>query len=295
MPLPLAAATALVNLALAWIVGLAAARFWLARGGTAPQSLDGRLSQATTIAIAACAAGVSLLLWSDAAVMAGVGWACAGSAFVTVLASTHVGHAGIVALLALAAAWRAHRLRPAVGAAMIALFAAARAASGHAGDAGIASVAVGVEWLHLVLIAFWVGAVCVAGWLVLPAWRTGTRPDAALARYLHTLSDWATVALIGIVATGAGNGLRVLSSPDELVATGYGRLLSAKIALVLVAVALGGWNRFRGLPAALADDAAAPGRTRGLRRVIAVLRIESVVLALTVLAAAVLSTSAPPG
>ncbi|MGN6703968.1 MAG: hypothetical protein ACTHKB_13535, partial [Burkholderiaceae bacterium] len=208
--LPLAAATALVNLSLAWIVGLAAARFWLARDGMAASPLDSRLARAMTATMAACFLGVALFLWSEAAAMADVEWSDAGSAFVTVLRSTHVGHAGIAAFAALAAAWYASRfdgrvwpVGPAVGAAMIALFAVARAAASHAADAGIVSVAVGVEWLHLVLIAFWVGAVCVAGWLVLPAWHgEDAPPDATLARYLHTLSDWAAVALIGILVTG---------------------------------------------------------------------------------------------
>jgi putative copper resistance protein D len=65
--------------------------------------------------------------------------------------------------------------------------------------------------------------------------------------------------------------------------------------LVLIAIALGGFNKFLGLPAALSFGEPAAKAHRGLRTVIAVLRIESIALLLVLIAAAVLTSSAPPG
>jgi len=61
-----------------------------------------------------------------------------------------------------------------------------------------------------------------------------------------------------------------------------------KVVLVSVAIALGGFNKFVGLPTADASQT-------GLRKVIAVLRIESIALLLVLIAAAFLTSSAPPG
>jgi putative copper resistance protein D len=64
--------------------------------------------------------------------------------------------------------------------------------------------------------------------------------------------------------------------------------LTVKLVLVALAVALGGYNKLRGFPALVADHA-------GARPVVAlVLRIESLLLAGAVLAAAVLTSQAPP-
>jgi len=63
--------------------------------------------------------------------------------------------------------------------------------------------------------------------------------------------------------------------------------LIIKVALVLVAIALGGYNKFRGLPAASRSAA-------GLHRVRTALRIESAVLMGAVLAASILISQQPP-
>lgn len=297
-----AAATALVNISLAWIVGVLASRFWLMRGATACQELlIRRLSSCMAAGLFAAAVGTALSLWAAAAVMGDVRWLEAGPVLVAMLATTHYGHAGLLALGALALAMLAHwRLgRASTGmrdagviTALILVFSAARVGIGHAYEQGPLSVAVGVELLHLLLMSLWIGAVLVAGWVVLPtAAASPSFTGSARARYLALMSDWATVALAGILLTGVYNSYRVLGSLQDLLESDYGHVLVFKLSMVLVAIGLGGLNRFYGLPSAVHPMKA----ERGLRSVIAILRIESLVLLLVLAAAAVLTSSAPPG
>ena len=109
------------------------------------------------------------------------------------------------------------------------------------------------------------------------------------------MSDWATVALVGILATKTYNAYRVLGSPRQLIEVGCGQVLTFKLCLVFIAIALGGFNKFVGLPASLSVGESAAKAHRGLRTVIAALRIESIALLLVLMAAAVLTSSAPPG
>ena len=143
-------------------------------------------------------------------------------------------------------------------------------------------------------MSLWAGTVFVAGWIVLPQVLVDeSSPTGQRAAYLSALSNWATAALAGILATGAYNTYRVLDSPRDLIEGDYGHVLVFKLGFVLVAIALGGFNRFHGLPAAMSVQ---PEKARrGLRGVIAVLRIESAALLLVLAAAAILTSSAPPG
>lgn len=296
---PQVAATALINISFAWIVGVLASRFWLLKQTAAwQQSVVKRLSSAMVAGLLFCAAGIFLSLWTESAMMGDVAWLEAWPACVQMMTTTHYGHAGVAALALLALAMVVHWLldRPDAGmayvgsiATLVLLVAAARVTIGHAFEHGPFSVAVAVEWLHLLLMALWAGIVFVAGWFVLPYVLTNeATPSKERTAYLASMSDWAAVALAGILATGAYNAYRVLNSPRDLVEVDYGNALLFKVALVLVAIALGGFNKFVGLPAADASQT-------GLRKVITVLRIESIALLLVLIAAAVLTSSAPPG
>lgn len=296
--LPQVAATALVNASFAWIVGVLASRFWLVNPATAWQrSAAKRLSSAMSAGLIVCAASIFLSLWTESSVMGDVAWLDAWPACARMMATTHYGHAGVAALVLLVATMVAHRMldRPDAGmvymasiAALLLLVAAARVTIGHAFEHGPFRVAVAVEWLHLLLMALWAGIVFVAGWLVLPhVLANEAAPSGERSAYLASMSNWAAAALAAILASGAYNAYRVLTSPRDLVDVDYGNVLLFKIALVLVAMALGGFNKLVGLPAAEASQA-------GLRKVIAVLRIESIALLLVLIAAAVLAGSAPP-
>ena len=264
-----------------------------------------RLSPAMLAGLMASTAGILLSLWTEAAAMGDVAWSEAWPAFLPMMTTTHYGHAGAAALILLGIAIVVHwRLKNTVAGlryvgsltVLLLLVDAARVAIGHAYEHGPLSVAVLLEWLHLLLMSIWAGVVFVAAWVVLPSVRASelvaTRERAA---YLNSISNWAATALAGILATGAYNAYRVLGSPRQLIEVDYGLVLLFKICLVLIAIALGGFNKFVGLPAALSFGESAATAHRGLRTVIAVLRIESIALLLVLIAAAVLTSSAPPG
>ena len=303
--LPQIASTVLINLSLAWIAGVLAARLWLLRPATAWQKATvAQLSGAMLAGLAACAAGILLSLWSESSAMGDVPWLAAWPACKEMLTSTHYGHAGVAAVALLALAMLAHWVQRQSGAGkryvgsvglLLLLVLVARVTIGHAFEHGFASVGFVMEWLHLLFMSVWTGIVLVAGWLVLPRVpAAGLAPASGLASYLRSMSGWAYAALLGILATGAYNAWRTLGSPRDLLDADYGQVLAFKLCMVVLAVALGAFNKFFGLPAATSASMSAAGPERGLRMVISVLRIESVALLLALGAAAILSNSAPP-
>jgi putative copper resistance protein D len=295
---PQVAATALVNISFAWVVGVLTSRFWLMKQTAGWQmTVDKRLSTAMSVGLLVCITGIFLSLWTESAVMGDVTCLAAGPAFTQMLASTHYGHAGAAALAFLIIALLVHLVRRggapsvsylAIFSVLLFLTAAARVTIGHAYEHGPFSIAVAVEWLHLVVMALWAGIVFAASWLVLPRVLVNeASPTKELVAYLASMSKWAGGALAGILATGAYNAYRVLGSPRQLIEVDYGQVLTVKLCLVVIAIGLGGFNKFVGLSRTTSQ--------RGLRTIITVLRIESVVLLLVLMAAAILTSSAPPG
>ena len=263
------AAALLLNAGFAWLTGSLLARRWL--GGALTPLLD-----RTDIAAAlACLAGSLFALWAATAMMGDVGLGEALTMLPSMMVQTAYGQAGLAAMVAATALLvmphRAWRVRIVV----LALFALARASVSHAGEHGLASVAVGVEWLHLMLVGVWLGAVAVAAWVVRPAH----------ASYLAALSTAATVALAGIVVTGVFNVWQRIGAPEQMLSNPYGLALTVKLVLVGAAVLLGAYNRFVGFPRAAQDQGA---------RALIVLRIESLVLLAALAAAAVLTSQPPP-
>lgn len=303
--LPQVAATALINISFAWVIGVLTSRFWLMNQTTAWQRhVVARLPPAMLAGLLACATGLFLSLWSESAMMGDVAWLDAWPVFIQMMTTTHYGHAGAAAMALLVVAMLAHWFLRRAGAgmaylgmmtALFMLVAAARVTIGHAYEHGPFSIAAAAEWLHLLCMALWAGIVFVAGWLVLPPMLAmEAAPGRERAAYLSSMSNWAAAAVAGIIATGAYNAYRVLGSPRDLLAESYGQVLLIKLLLVLIAIALGGFNKFFGLPACLAMQPS-PAASRGLGMVMAVLRLESLVLVFILLAAAMLTNSAPPG
>ena len=224
-------------------------------------------------------------VWAATVMMGDVSLAPAFGMLPEVLSETGYGRSALAALALVGALLFTPRTHWdwAVRAVLLLLFALARASMGHAGEHGLFSLAVGVEWVHLVLIGVWLGAVALAGWVVLPPARLCA--DSAWP-YLRLLSHGATVALVGIVATGIFNVWQRLDSPGQLVDSPYGLALSAKLALFVFAVLLGAYNRFIGFPA-FAHSGGGVAQN--------VLRIESGVLLGALAAAAILTAQTPPG
>lgn len=287
-----AASGLLLNLALAWMLAALLAARWLRHGDQAwslraRAALDKSLPPvALTGLLASCGA-----LWATAAAMADVPLGEAGEAFSMLLTRStfgRIGLAGCICLLLTAALyWRGPRLsgRDWIALALLAGFAFSRAANSHAAEHGLFSTGVLVEWLHLLLICVWVGAVAVAGWLVLPL---AAGASGAPVRYLDTLSDAATYALAGIAASGVYNAWRVFGGWAQVGTGAYETTLAVKLLLVALAVAVGGYNKFIGFPGAAA------GRTGAMTRITTLLRMESVALAGAMLAAVVLASMPPP-
>jgi putative copper resistance protein D len=264
------AAALLLNAGFAWLTGSLLVRRWLA--GAAPANLH-RLDIGAALA---CLAGLFLAQWAAAALMGDVALGEALAMLPAMLAQTAYGQAGLAgmaaALLLLVTPQRVWPLRLV----LLASFALARASVSHAGEHGLASIDVGVEWLHLMLVGVWLGAVAVAAWAVPPL----------EANYRAALSRAATLALAGIVASGVFNVWQRIGAVDQMVSNPYGVALSIKLLLIAVAVALGAYNRFVGFPGAAHGQG---------RRALAVLRVESVVLLAALAAAAVLASQPPPG
>jgi copper resistance protein D len=145
--------------------------------------------------------------------------------------------AAIVVLAALVAAKTTATAVAATGIAAVGLV--ARTIGGHMSDSAVGGIAVAI---HLLAAAAWCGTLAA---LVLTVDHRGQ-----WARVLPRFSALSLVCVIALLTGGLAGALAVLESASQLFSTGYGRLLSAKIVLTVVLMALAVRNRARWLPAA---------------------------------------------
>jgi putative copper resistance protein D len=117
--------------------------------------------------------------------------------------------------------------------------------SGHASSAGWHELAVVSVAVHAVAAAAWIGGL---GALMAAAGARRALLATALSRFSH-LAGWCVAAL---AASGVLNAVIRLGSAHDLIGTGYGRILIAKTALLLILAALGAHIRRRILPAVAA-------------------------------------------
>jgi len=183
---------------------------------------------------------------------------------------TSFGATAIAATCALALALASMAARSPLAARACALLAligtgCALALSGHASAAAPQALMRPAVFVHTVAAALWVGAL-----LPLVGALCGDRGAAVLARFSRAI-PWAVGALI---VSGAVLAIVQVGQAAALFTTAYGNILCAKLALVLVLLALAAWNRLQWTPAVTAGQA---GARRGLRRAIAV---ELVIVAL---------------
>jgi putative copper resistance protein D len=153
----------------------------------------------------------------------------------------------LAAGLALAGACRYRRLPLRTLALALVVVAAAHARAGHAGANGL-GWPVPAMAVHLLATGLWAGSVFAAALVVL----RGDPDPVDCARYGARLSALATASLAGVVATGvaiAWHGLGGSLAPlAPAGASSWGIALDAKLAVVAIAVALGGFNRFVVMP-----------------------------------------------
>ncbi len=301
--------TVAVNLALAVVLGSVASDLWLSP--SAAVWGDGMAQRAGRIRRVGFSLGTAAMLalwWLQATSMSEAAELAVGAAAWTLLTDTHLGHAGAAGFVgwcwAAAVVWSAdtggsstrHLLRRLLCLGGLAAFVWSRSVVSHAGSQGDWSRYVLVDCVHLVLVSLWVGIVLVAAATKLPAVASPRDDGLAAARWMASLSTTATVALVGIVLTGAFKTWVSIPAIVGLWASDFGVLLSLKLGLVFVAVALGGYNRFRVLPSLFLDlrsvQGHAPARWR--LHLVWVFRLEAAVLVLVLIAAAVLSGTEPP-
>ncbi|MBW8756837.1 MAG: CopD family protein [Burkholderiales bacterium] len=302
------AAAVVVHLGLALVVGAIASQAWSWRRTSGWR--DAAVGQALAmrrLGFVLGLVGVIAALWFEAAIMTGQPLMQAGPAIWTLLSHSHFGHAALVgivvwlaaaALLVPQASRRDEPVRFALSLGAVAVFIATRSVVSHAASHGDVTLDVAVDWLHLLLVCTWVGIVVAGARLALPRAGASTVERAAATHWVMRMSTTATIALVGIVATGLYKLWRVFEPAAPLLQwldSDYGRALAVKLVLVGVAAVLGGVNRFVVLPRLFAELAGADDDGRWRRGLVRILRFEAVTLVLVLIAAAVLGNTEPPG
>jgi putative copper resistance protein D len=236
--------------------GTAAFRVYVPEvGGGFARWLAGVIRRAAIVAFLAALAMVPV----TAAGMAGSGGAALSPAILaTVLFATQFGHAWCWHLGFAAALIGAACLRPAGPTLVLAgLSLASLGFVGHASDMeGLPGLGHELnQAVHLLAGGAWLG-----GLLPLYALLRRTRPDdPAIESGVAHFSQMGYVAVALIAATGVTNTCMLVGSFGALFGTAYGRLLSVKVALYLVMVAIALINRLSLAPR-LGTDGAAPAR-----------------------------------
>jgi copper transport protein len=165
--------------------------------------------------------------------------------------ATSLGPSLLIAMAAMALAWFAARSAAMTIARVLTALAMTGAgltlaASGHAATAAPQWLTRPSLFLHGIGVAYWVGALA-------PLAIMARRRKDALPRALHRFST-AAVPIVGILAlTGVALAVIQLESFAALIDTRYGIILSIKLALVVLLLALATLNRFYLTPIVAAD------------------------------------------
>jgi putative copper export protein len=155
--------------------------------------------------------------------------------------------------------------------------------SGHAAVAAPVPLSIANDLLHLICGGIWFTGIIVLA-LVLPdAWR-GRSPEERVRLLAPIIVRFSTVAIVTITIlgiTGALNSFLHVEQLDDMVDTPYGRAITAKIAVYLGILAVGGINHFfvRGRLEKALDEGRSDDSQRLFRKTIAI----ELVMALAVL------------
>jgi copper transport protein len=168
----------------------------------------------------------------------------------------------------------------------------ALALSGHAGALPhLTLTAVGLDWLHLIAMAVWVGGMAAIALVLVPVGARG----AELLDLLDRFSPAAYLALVAAAMTGMFNAQVRLAGLDALTGTLYGRVLLLKLALIAAIMALSASHVFVTRPRLRAALPGPVGHTsaRAYGSLVARLRVEPALGALILLCVAVMGQVAP--
>jgi len=263
------------------------------------------LARARALALAALASGLAQVALQTALLEGRTAAALEPSAIARVLLETQAGHVwlvryGVLVLLATFLAlrlnverradWRAARGEAALlGAAALVPI----AASGHAAAVEpSAALATAADGVHLLAAGVWAGGLLPLALLLRAAGReegADARPYAVLAA--RRFSRCALVLVITLALSGTGMAVTNVGTVAGLVGTTYGRLLLAKVVLLVPILALAAVNRSVHLPR-LSGDGATVGRP-AMRRLARFVLVEGA-LALAILAVVGAMTVTPP-
>jgi copper transport protein len=184
--------------------------------------------------------------------------------------------AAALAVVAVAAARRAGRVVEAAVLALAAVALATPVAVSHASVSGrLATLA---DASHIAAAAAWVGGLAfLAAALALARTERWQLATSAVPRF----SKVAVVAVAVVIAGGIVNGYLQVRSWSALWETTYGRLLLAKIALLLPLLGLGAFNNRFAVPRLRAAVASAVERRRFLRAISGELALMTTIVAVT--------------
>ena len=144
---------------------------------------------------------------------------------------------------------------------------------GHTRAFAPAPVLVAWDVMHVTAGAIWLGGLVGLALSL----RALAGREVLAAQTLSRFSTIAAFVLVVVAAAGSFLAWRILGSWAGFVETTYGWLLLAKIGIALVVAAIGGWNRWRTLPAVQAA-AGFGDRERAAAAVTRTVRVEAVLL-----------------
>ena len=194
--------------------------------------------------------------------------------------------------------WRGVRRWPgqvALGATALALLTSSFTSHSAALLSG-AYLGVAVDWLHFLGVAAWIGGLLSLAFILPTAVQASQGSgDRVLARAVARFSTLAIISVVAIVLTGTFQAWLEVGSWDGLIQTAYGLSVTAKIALLVLMLALAGFNLLIARPglarmAASGSSAAASSLAQRFRTSV---RVE-VVLGVVILAVAAILTGLAP-
>jgi putative copper resistance protein D len=300
---PLFATLDFIGLAL--LLGVAAAWLWLTplRAGTSPSASPGLGNWfGAALLILALTSVLGLLLRTSE--LAEVGLPEAWSHVPKVIADTDFGHlwllrAAMLVMLALLWAWRRDpplRGMRAVAAIAALMIAFVISATGHMGDEAILGNESINNAAHIAAGCLWGGSVSIYVLAILPRLRGGTLPSRHVGETAGRLSMLAAAGLLLVVLTGTYNAWEEVGSISALWTTQYGRILVVKLVFVAAMAGIGAFNRFVAVPAVQAwaqPPQLSPRADAPVRRFARLLKIDVVLFAVILAAAAILATTTP--
>jgi copper transport protein len=160
--------------------------------------------------------------------------------------------------------------------------------AGHAAQTAPRTLALALDWLHLLGGSLWIGG--LIGLLVL--WRSlpATRRLAGLAVTVPRFSNVALSSVIVLFGSGVGASILHLPTLASLWQTSYGQAIIVKASLLLAAILVASVNLLRTVPALSRRDPPMSAAVL-LRRLVSV---EVLLVASAIVVAAVLSSLPPP-